>query len=887
MEPRIRKRLVALALLVALAVVLAVPSVVGPLPAPWNHILPAGGLRLGLDLQGGMHLVLKVDVQQAVKAQLDLAQQTLLPLLRERGIDMPRVDRLSTTALRLTFPDSSRVPDALQLLEDQFSGFDVRTVSADALDLELNQDEVRRIEREAVEQSLEIIRNRIDQFGVAEPAILQQGDDEIVVQLPGVKDPARAIGLIGRTAQLEFKLVDSDHARELPDLIREARRAWGQTQHPSSAELNRLMADRLPPGTALYLQKPGHGEVPGRDFAPLLLEKKTLMTGAALQTAKVVVDRRTGAPYVALEFNPQGARLFERITRDHVGQQLAIVLDNVVQSAPVIQEAIAGGRAQITGAFSPEEARDLAIVLRAGALPAPVTIVQNLVVGPSLGRDSITNGLTSAVIGFLLVVVFMAVYYRFSGIIADAALLLNLLFMLAALSVFGATLTLPGLAGIVLSIGMAVDSNVLIFERMREESALHPTVLGAVDAGYERAFWTIVDSHVTTLITALALFLFGTGPVKGFAVTLSIGVVFNLFTAIFGTRVVYDYLHYRRRLKPLHFLHFVKRPAIDFIRLRKAAFIFSGLLVALGATAVIQIQRGRANLGVDFTGGTLVQLKSDRPFPLSDVRTALDRNQITDYELQEVPAANLLLIRVKSADQAVGALADRIVGVLTQALPGQRITLESQAEISGSISRDLRHAALIAVGISLLGIIGYLAWRFDWKFGIAAAAATFHDVLAVLGIFFLLHKEITLLVITALLTLAGYSLTDTVVVFDRIRENLNKPGKKKDLGALINLSINEVLSRTLVTSGTVLLVLAALMAAGGLLLRDFALALIIGVLVGTYSSIFVASPLVYVWHGGRRRKRPAAGGASKAPLLKRRSSSHRRDGDISLQGKTA
>ncbi|MEE4608008.1 MAG: protein translocase subunit SecD [Desulfobacteraceae bacterium] len=866
MESRIRNRLLFLGLLTALAVVLALPSFRVPLPAPIKKVLPGDGMRLGLDLQGGMHLVLKVEVQEAAKAQLDLAQEALLTLLREQGVERPAIEALSANTLRLTLPDTRRMSDVLGLLRDQFRGFEVRTPSATSLELVLNEDEIRRIEEGAVEQSLEIIRNRIDQFGVAEPVILRQGNDEIVVQLPGVKEPARAIELIGRTAQLEFKLVNSAYVPDLPGLVREAQTAWAQSKNRSGDHLNRQLADQLPPGSALYPVKPDDTDPIGRAPEFLLVNKRTLMTGGALQTAKVTVNPETGAPYISLEFNDRGARLFESITRNHVGQQLAIVLDDVVQSAPVIQEAIAGGQAQITGAFSTEDARDLAIVLRAGALPAPVSIAQNMVVGPSLGQDSITNGVASAAIGFLLVVVFMAVYYRLSGVIANAALLLNLLFMAAALSVFRATLTLPGLAGIVLSIGMAVDSNVLIFERMREEFPLRPTVRGAVEAGYDKAFWTIVDSHVTTLITALALFLFGTGPVKGFAVTLSIGVVFNLFTAIYGTRVVYAYLYYRKKLKPLRFRQLLRQPAIDFIRLRKAAFIFSGILVALGVAAMIQIQRGRANLGVDFTGGTLVQLKADSPFALGEVRNALDRNQLADYELQEVPEAQLLLIRVKPADQTVGSLADRIVAILARELPNHRFILESQAEISGSISSDLQRAALIAVGISLLGIIGYLAWRFDWKFGIAAAAATFHDVLAVLGLFFLLDKEITLLVVTALLTLAGYSLTDTVVVFDRIRENLNKPGGgKKDLGALINLSINEVLSRTLVTSGTVLLVLAALLIAGGLLLRDFSLALIIGVLVGTYSSVFVASPIIYSWHVGRRRTGRAVKSAAQPP----------------------
>ena len=587
---------------------------------------------------------------------------------------------------------------------------------------------------------------------------------------------------------------------------------------------------------------------------PCCWKKPVLMTGEALKTARTEIGGQFGESYVSLTFNARGARLFEEITRKGVGRQLAIILDDIVQSAPVIQEAISGGNAQITGSFSTEEAHDLAIVLRAGALPAPVEIVQNMTVGPSLGRDSIHNGLAATALGALLVVIFMVFYYRTSGVIANLALLLNLLLMLAVLSLFRATLTLPGIAGMVLSIGMAVDSNVLIFERMREELALGRPVYTAVKSGYDKALWTIIDAHVTTLITAVVLFLFGTGPIKGFAVTLSIGVVLNLFTALYGTRVVYDYLHFKRRLKTLRFRHILGQPHIDFIRLRNAAFLLSGILVILGVVALVQIQRGKANLGVDFAGGAMIQFKADKNFRLDEIRTILAGNQVSDVELQEVPNERILMVRIRQADMTSGTVADAVAAILNGKIAGNHFTMQSKAEIGASVSRDLKRAALIAIAISLGSIILYLGWRFDLRFALAAAIATFHDVLTVLGIFYLLDKEISLLVVTALLTLAGYSLTDTVVVFDRIRENWKTPGRKpfKDV---INTSINEVLSRTIITSGTVFLVLIALLAMGGVLLHDFALALLIGVVVGTYSSIFVASPLVYLWETAGKSSR--------------------------------
>ena len=500
----------------------------------------------------------------------------------------------------------------------------------------------------------------------------------------------------------------------------------------------------------------------------------------------------------------------------------------------------------------------MAIVLRAGALPAPVQIVQNVTVGPSLGLDSINKGLVSGLVGTGLVVLFMMFYYRFSGLVANLALLLNVLFMMAAMSLFRATLTLPGIAGIILSIGMAVDSNVLIFERMREEFHSGKPVKSGVDGGYAKAFWTIIDSHVTTLITAFALFLFGSGPIKGFAVTLSIGVIFNLFTALFCTKVVYDYLSVKRRLKAFQFVEFVKPTRIDFFSVRKYAFIVSGILVLLGLIAFVQINRGEANLGVEFSGGTMVQFKAQQPFRLDKVRNSLMQRGFKDFELQQVPHENILIVRVKKSEQAVGKEGDAMGRALQEDFPELKFITESKAEIGSSVSSALKKAALIAIAVSLVGIILYLAWRFELRFGVAAAVATFHDVLAVLGIFYLFDKEITLLIVTALLTLAGYSLTDTVVIFDRIRENMNRLGRR-NFGEIINLSVNEVLSRSVITSFTVFLVVLALYFLGGVVINDFALALLIGVLVGSYSSIFVAAPLVYYWPSRKGRGRRAAG----------------------------
>jgi len=398
---------------------------------------------------------------------------------------------------------------------------------------------------------------------------------------------------------------------------------------------------------------------------------------------------------------------------------------------------------------------------------------------------------------------------------------------------------------------MAVDANVLIFERMREEFAIGKSVKSGVEGGYDKAFWTIIDSQVTTLITALALFLFGTGPIKGFAVTLSLGITFNLVSTLFATRLVYDILHSKRLLKPIKFFQFIKTPKFDYMAMKKITFSISGVLVLLGLIAFIQIARGNANLGVDFTGGTLVQYHADQPFSLQEVRKVLGENGLGDVNLQQVENENRLIVRLKKSEETVSNLGEQIAGIFNENLPEKGFLMESQEAIGSSISEVLRNKALQAIAISLCGVILYLAMRFDLSFGVAAAIATFHDVLVVLGVCWLLNIEITLLIVTALLTLAGYSLNDSVVVFDRIRENMKKSEQSGSKGSTlpntINLSINEVISRTIVTTLTTALVLVALFFMGGTVIHDFSFALLMGLLVGTYSSVFVASPVLSLW----------------------------------------
>jgi SecD/SecF fusion protein len=873
MLKKIRWKFSLIALLVALSVIFTIPSFIKNFPSWWKSVLPSEGMRLGLDLQGGMHLILKVDLEKAAQNYLELSQNDLRETLRKKQVPASRGEMSPDKRFVFLLPNADHLPTVQKVVQEEFPSLNLvssnRKQDGIQIELALKTKELKTITENALSQSLEIIRNRIDQFGVTEPVIVRQGTDEIVVQLPGVKDPQRAMDLIGKTAQLEFKLLDSENKMDLAGMIDQAVNSGKLKKEYNHNDLNQVLKDQIPPEREISIRKEINRETGRVSRVPVLLFSKALMTGDAIKTALVQIGGNFNEPYVSVELNALGTRVFDQVTRDNVGRQLAIVLDQVVQSAPVIQERISGGNAQITGSFSMEEATDLAIVLRAGALPAPVHIVQNVTVGPTLGLDSIQKGFVSGLVGTALVVLFMIYYYRFSGLIANFALGLNIIFLLAALSLVRATLTLPGIAGIILSIGMAVDSNVLIFERMREEFHQGKPVKSGVDGGYDKAFWTIIDSHVTTLITAFALFLFGSGPIKGFAVTLSVGVIFNLFTALFCTRVVYDYLSVKRRLKALYFVEFLKKAKIDFIGLKKYAFLFSGLLSLLGLIAFAQINRGQANLGVEFSGGTMAQFKSVQAFKLDKVRSALTQRGFKDLELQQVANENILIVRAKKSEHSVGKETDAIAKALQEDFPELKFSVESKSEIGASVSSALKKAALLAIAISMLGIIIYLGWRFELRFGVAAAIATFHDVLAVLGVFYIFNIEITLLIVTALLTLAGYSLTDTVVVFDRIRETMNRSGKR-DFGEIINTSINEVLSRTIITSLTVFLVVLALFFLGGVVIHDFALALLLGVIIGTYSSIFVASPIVYLWPAkkSKRAKRLTPETKPESPKVK-------------------
>ncbi|NQT75432.1 MAG: protein translocase subunit SecD [Candidatus Omnitrophica bacterium] len=694
-------------------------------------------INLGLDLQGGMHLVLKVD--------------------------------------------TSKVPEEAR--------------------------------EDAPNRAAEIIRNRIDQFGVREPLIQRQGKDAIVVQLPGITDRERAIELIGKTALLEFKLVES------------------------SEELNqRAKQGDVPDGYSLKTV----------EKETFLLRDDAVLTGDTLVSAEVKFDQsRFNEPYIAIEFNSKGAAIFSEVTAQSVGERLAIVLDGKVHSAPRINEKIPSGRASITGRFNVEEAGDLAIVLRAGALPAPIYIEEERTVGPLLGKDSIESGIRASLIGVILVLGFMLLYYLFAGVVASIAMILNFVIVLGVLGWFHTTLTLPGIAGMILVIGMAVDANVLIYERIREELKTGKHIRSAVSAGYNKAFTAILDSNITTLIAAALLFKFGTGPIRGFGVTLSIGILASMFTAIFVTRIIFDLVTANKKFEKLPMLQFFKKTNIDFIGKRWIAYAISAILL-IGGLGVF-FAKGENAYGIDFTGGQLQEYSFAREVRVDDIRKMLADIDIKDATIQHVEGKNQVLIKT-SED-----VASDINRKFREDFIDNPASLLRVEKVGPSIGRHLRKSARLAVLWSLIGILIYVGFRFK-RVGFAAAGviALFHDVFIAMGFLAMTGRELNLVTVAALLTIAGYSINDTIVIYSRIREN-TKLYRKASMKEIINMSINQTLSRTVLTTLTTLLAVASIFFFGGDVLRDFSFTLLVGIISGIYSTIYIASPLVIFWHARRSR----------------------------------
>jgi len=727
---------------------------------------------------------------------------------------------------------------------------------------DLNEEEVKG----ATDRALEVIRNRIDQFGVSEPDIRKQGLDRIMIQLPGVVDRDRAREIIGKTALLEFKSVAE------PNMLQNSLNTANEALKEIKGDTFNLFSYFVPYTRVYGILSPYHSlidsllnlpqvkkQIPfgytfqwGREiiqegyrYFPLyLLKEAPLLTGSAILDA---------VPGVGTEDNPMGVRVDLTMTREarskwaeitggHVGRRLAIVLDNAVYSAPVVRERIPNGRSVITmGAAPMEEAKTLSIVLKAGALPAPLKTIEERSIGPSLGIDSIRSGTRALIFGGILVFLFMVVYYHKSGVIAIFALILNIIFLLAVLSGLRATLTLPGLAGIVLTVGAAIDANVLIFERIREEIAQGKTIRTAIVSGYERVFTTILDANATTFIAAIILFYFGTGPIKGFAITLSIGLAASFFTAIFITRNIFEYWTLKG-LKSLPMFLFFKKPDFNFIGARKSAFIFSGIVILAGIIS-LAVHRG-PKYGVDFTGGSLFEVQFMEGTTTSEeMRIALANIGIEKATIQKYRATEIFLVKVKETE---GISLENIKEQLREQFKGKEIDFPREELVGPAVSKGLQSRAFWVLLIGVIGILIYVSIRFTYRFGIAAIVALVHDLIITIGVLSLFNIEFDIPIIAGLLTILGYSINDSIVISDRIRENLRLlRGKPYD--EIINTSINETLSRTIITSLTTLFVLISLYILGGRILHGFSFTLLIGVIIGTYSSIFIVAPIVAAW----------------------------------------
>ena len=799
-------------------------------------------ITLGLDLRGGMHLAMEVDSAAAVANELSRLKREVDNRARDDDllIDTRTVPDDLAVLITCEPKDNAKVKALLGDLR--------RDTTVSAMDggfrLVLSREVADRQADLAVRQALETIRNRIDEFGVAEPVLQRQGTDRLLIQLPGVRDPARVLSLIGRTAVLEFS-----------EVFAEAR---------TEAELRRQSKYRIPLNRVIR-----HGTSVDsfgvEQETYYLLDKDPILTGADLRDARVG-QGQFGDYAVNFQLDARAGRRFARWTSDHIGTAMAIILDGEVQSAPVIRDRIRDS-GQITGDFLLQEAEDLAIVLRAGALPAPVHIIEQRTIGPTLGRDSIRSGVRAAAIGFGLVLVFMVVYYRLSGVIAVGALVINVVLVLAALAAFRATLTLPGIAGLILTMGMAVDANVLIFERIREELGKGKTLRSAVDAAFERVTLTILDANITTLITALVLFQFGTGPVKGFAVTLSVGIVASMYTALVGTRMALDGLLYGRDVRKLTLSHIIGETHVPFIAARRMSLVASAVLLLVGLGWFYQ--RGPANFGIDFTQGTLVQAQLTPPADVSAVRRMLLAGGIEQPTVQELGDPGGMLIRTgfvgtTTAGGAATLTGQKVEQILVAGFGASAVEILRTEEVGAAVSGDLTRQAVLALLYSMGAIVIYISFRFEFRFAIAAVVALIHDVAITVGLFALTGREISLPVVAALLTVVGYSLNDTIVVFDRIREN-RMVLRGLAYGDMLNTSINDMLSRTILTSLTTLFVVGVLYLFGGPVIHDFAFALLVGVAVGTYSSMFVASPILLAWQTlrpqGWRERAGARGGA--------------------------
>jgi SecD/SecF fusion protein len=807
----------AYAIIVLIGVLAALPSAMPPsvldkMPSWFRH-----QVTLGLDLQGGSHLVLEVDANALKADRLRSLLDDARGALRKERIPVQSA-RVAGDAVVVNIDDDAQRAQALDILKKLATpvatGFgagvsDIDVASTDKqIKLTLTEAGIRDRVDAAIQQSLEIVRQRVDQVGVAEPSIQRVGSDRILVQLPGLQDPTRLRQLLGSTAKMEFHMV-----------------------------ANVAQGEPLPPGVTMLPDAKTQQQYP--------IEDRVALSGERLTDARAGFDQRTQEPIVSFRFDSVGARQFAEITQANVGRPFAIVLDGKVLSAPTIREPITGGSGQISGSFTVEDTTVLSALLRAGALPAPLTVIEERTVGPDLGGDVIRMGLYTGIAGFVAVVLFMVALYGSWGMIANFGLLLHLILTIGVLAILGATLTLPGIAGIILGIGFGVDANILINERIREESKKGLSAFAALDHGFKRAFSTIVDANVTSLIVTALLFMFGSGPIRGFAITMIIGTCLSMFTAVAIVKVIMTEVVRRRKMKTIkieplvHF--FPEKTSISFMNAR---FLGIGVSILLSLASIGLFVKPGLNYGIDFKGGIQVEITTSQPADLAALRSTLGGLDLGEVALQRIGGDNDVLIRVQrqeGGEQAQTAAVTKVKDAVQKLDPS--VKFDRVDVVGPKVSGELAHSGVMAVVLASLAMLFYIWWRFEWNFALGAIATLILDTTKMVGFFALFQLDFNLTAIAALLTIIGYSVNDKVVVYDRMRENL-RLFKKMPLRQVIDMSINQVFARCIYTSVAILLSMLPMAIWGGSAVENFAVPMVFGVVIATSSSIFIAAPIL-------------------------------------------
>ncbi|EGF90320.1 protein-export membrane protein SecD [Asticcacaulis biprosthecium C19] len=804
--------------------------------------VPAKGLNLGLDLQGGSYLLVEVDTAALQRERLNNLVEQIRADLTEKKIATP-TPIVDGNSVRVRIPDVSQVDDAYKSLSrfpmalpNNPSAMDM-TVNRgpdQTLVVTLTEDGIRATSVRAVDTSIEIVRRRIDELGTKEPSIARQGVNRIVVEAPGESDPDELKRIIGTTAQLTFHMVDDSVSPEA------------------------TLAGQLPPGT-MALPEEGNGG------QPLAIRKLAIVSGKNLVDAKTETDEN-GQPAIGFAFDSEGARAFGDITRNNIGRRFAIVLDGKIISAPRIIGAISGGKGQITG-VDQVEASETVKLLNGGALPAPLKFEQQRTVTAELGADAVQKGAIATLVAVICVIVFMFFSYGFLfGGVAVVALIVNLVLLIGGMSMMQATLTLPGIAGLILTLAMAVDANVLIYERMRDEVRAGRNVISALDAGFSRAMETIIDANVTTLAAAAIMYFLGAGPVKGFAVTLTLGVITSVFSAVLVTQILLGVWFRVSRPKTMPIADNVKPTKWPLIKVlpQKTNFTFVKFAKLAGGVSILAVLAslflaiypatppcGGLACGVDFKGGSALDITTaPQVIDLAKLRETMNSQGLKGVQVQGVDDGTAAQMKFETPGNDPVGKVEQVKIALKKDFPTAAF---SNTEVVGAkVSGELLTGGILALFMAIGLMMIYIWFRFEWQFGLGAVVALFHDVTLTFGLFALFKLEFDLRAVAAILTIIGYSMNDTVVVFDRLRENLRKY-KKMPLGDLIDLSINETLSRTIITGVTAIMALTGLAVLGGETLLSFSVAMIFGIFIGTYSSVYVAAPVILLWGVNRNQ----------------------------------